>query len=110
LTFALLGLLSTYLNTNLRWAYIPAAVMLVLGLLVVTPFAGAANYVWALALIGVGAYLVLRQRRGSTALTPTPPASTHATAATNNGAADYGQVVDSVATMPVKEREVVDIN
>jgi hypothetical protein len=114
LTFALLGLLSTYLNTNLRWAYIPAAVMLVLGLLVVTPFAGAANYVWALALIGVGAYLVLRQRRGDTSLTPTqpaaPPASTHATAATNNGAADYGQVVDSVATMSVKEREVVDIN
>ena len=62
----------------------------------------------------MGAYLVLRQRRGSTALTPTQPAaplaSTQATAATNNGAADYGQVVDSVATMPVKEREVVDIN
>lgn len=113
LTFALLGLLSTYLGVNLRWAYIPAAVMLVLGLIVVTPFAGAANYVWALTLIAVGAYLVLRQRRSSAALTPTqpaPPASTHAVRAAGNGAADNGQVVDSVATMSVKERETVDIN
>jgi len=113
LTFALLGLLSTYLGVNLRWAYIPAAVMLVLGLIVVTPFAGAANYVWALTLIAVGAYLVLRQRRSSAALTPTqpaPPASTHAARAAGNGAADNGQVVDSVATMSVKERETVDIN
>ena len=34
LTFGMLGLLSTYLGVNLRWAYIPAAVMLVLGLIV----------------------------------------------------------------------------
>lgn len=114
LTFALLGLLSTYLNTNLRWAYIPAAVMLVMGLVVVTPFAGAANYIWALGLIAVGAFLVLRQRQGNSALTPTqpwaPPASTNVAGAASNGAADNGQVVDSVAmTMPVKEQEVVDI-
>ncbi len=40
-TFGLLGLMSTYLETNLRWAYIPAAVMLVMGMVIFTPFVGA---------------------------------------------------------------------
>lgn len=61
LTFALLGLMSTYLNTNLRWAYIPAAVMLIMGLIIFTPFVGALAWVWPLALIGVGAWLLLRR-------------------------------------------------
>ena len=120
LTFGLLGLLSTYLGVNLRWAYIPAAVMLVLGLVVVTPFAGATNYIWALALIAVGAFLVLRQARtGNVLATMQPPAvqapampqATNATATAGvNGAAmpANGQVVDSVAVaMPAPE--VVDI-
>ena len=117
LTFGLLGLLSTYLGVNLRWAYIPAAVLLVLGLIVVTPFAGGANFVWALALIGVGAFLVLRRSQPESALpavqSPAMPQTTSTTAAaTTNGAAQSGsgQVIDSVAvTMPVQEKEVVDI-
>ena len=56
------------LGVNLRWAYIPAAVLLVLGLIVVTPFAGGANFVWALALIGVGAFLVFRRSQPDTTL------------------------------------------
>jgi hypothetical protein len=61
LTFGLLGLMSTYLNTNLRWAYIPAAVMLVMGFVIFTPFVGALAWLWPLALIGAGAWLVLRR-------------------------------------------------
>lgn len=61
LTFGLLGLMSTYLNTNLRWAYIPAAVLLIMGFVIFTPFVGALAWLWPLALIGVGAYLVLRR-------------------------------------------------
>jgi hypothetical protein len=61
LTFALLGLMSTYLNTNLRWAYIPAAVMLVMGFVIFTPFVGALGWIWPLALIAGGAYLILRR-------------------------------------------------
>jgi hypothetical protein len=61
LTFGLLGLMSTYLNTNLRWAYIPAAVLLIMGLVIFTPFVGALAWLWPLALIGVGAWLVLRR-------------------------------------------------
>lgn len=60
-TFGVLGLLSTYLNQNLRWAYIPAAILLVLGLVIVTPFVGTLAWLWPLALIGAGAYLILRR-------------------------------------------------
>jgi hypothetical protein len=60
-TFGLLGLMSTYLNTNLRWAYIPAAVLLVMGIVIFTPFVGALNWIWPLALIAGGAYLILRR-------------------------------------------------
>lgn len=68
LTFGLLGLLSTYLNQELRWAYIPAAIMLVLGLVVMTPFVGAIAWLWPLALIAAGAYLVLRRSSTHTTL------------------------------------------
>ncbi len=60
-TFGLLGLMSTYLNTNLRWAYIPAAVMLVMGIVIFTPFVGALGWIWPLAIIAGGAYLILRR-------------------------------------------------
>ncbi|HRA65538.1 MAG TPA: hypothetical protein PL187_05905 [Caldilinea sp.] len=69
LTFGVLGLLSTYLGQNLRWAYIPAAILLVLGLVIVTPFVGALAWLWPLALIGAGAYLILRR---SAPVLPTP--------------------------------------
>lgn len=61
LTFALLGLMSTYLNTNLRWAYIPAAILLVMGIVIFTPFVGVLGWIWPLALIAGGAYLILRR-------------------------------------------------
>jgi len=61
LTFGLLGLMSTYLNTNLRWAYIPAAILLVMGTVIFTPFAGALGWIWPLAFVGGGAYLILRR-------------------------------------------------
>ena len=63
LTFGFLGLMSTYLNTNLRWAYIPAAVLLVMGIVIFTPFVGALGWIWPLAFIGGGAYLILRRPR-----------------------------------------------
>ena len=69
LTFAVVGLMSTYLNLNLRWAYIPAAILLVLGLVIFSPFGGMVGFVLPLALIGVGAWLVLR--RSNTALAVT---------------------------------------
>jgi len=61
LTFGLLGLMSTYLNTNLRWAYIPSAILLVLGIVIFSPFIGSLGWLLPLALIGGGAYLVLRR-------------------------------------------------
>lgn len=80
LTFGVLGLLSTYLHTNLRWAYIPAAVLLVLGLVIFSPFMGVLGYLWPLLLIGGGAYLVLKrpnlaQLKAYTAGAPAAPAS-----------------------------------
>ncbi|GIV67311.1 hypothetical protein [Caldilinea sp.] len=66
-TFGVLGLMSGYLNQNLRWAYIPAAILLLMGLVVVTPFVGALAWVWPLALIVVGAYLILRRSGASSA-------------------------------------------
>lgn len=75
LTFAVVGLMSTYLNLNLRWAYIPAAILLVMGIVVFTPFVGALNFVWPLALIAVGAYLVLRRPKTSLPIVSAPPSS-----------------------------------
>jgi hypothetical protein len=61
LTFGLLGLMSTYLNTNLRWAYIPAAILLVMGIVIFTPFIGSLGWILPMALIAGGAYLILRR-------------------------------------------------
>ncbi len=64
-TFALVGLLSTFTGENLRWAFIPAAIMAVTGLVVVTPFRGAANFIWPVALLLAGLYLLQKGgRRG----------------------------------------------
>ena len=64
-TFALVGLLSTFTGENLRWAFIPAAIMAVMGLVVVTPFRGAANFIWPVALLLAGLYLLQKGgRRG----------------------------------------------
>jgi len=59
-----LGLAFTFLlvalAAGLRWAYYPAAALGVLGALATVSMSGIANYVWALALIAVGGYLVFR--------------------------------------------------
>jgi hypothetical protein len=55
LTFMLVAVLA-----SLRWAWIPGVVLLVIGALVGTPFAGAANYVWPAALILGGLLLILQ--------------------------------------------------
>ena len=91
-TFGVLGLMSTYLGQNLRWAYIPAAILLVLGLVIVTPFVGMLGWVWPLALIGAGAYLVLR-RSGARDL-PVPAQPHGATPQPPVWYSDTGSVVD----------------
>jgi hypothetical protein len=59
LTFALLGLLPNQ-GTNLRWAFIPAGILLVFGLLISTATAGLINYVWPVLFILAGLFLLLR--------------------------------------------------
>ncbi|MDX9991079.1 MAG: hypothetical protein RBS68_03415 [Anaerolineales bacterium] len=57
-TFLLVALLPNPL-TDTRWAYIPAAALVLIGAFVAsTAVAGLANYIWPLALIGVGLGLI----------------------------------------------------
>lgn len=83
-TFGVLGLMSGYLNQNLRWAYIPAAILLLMGLVVVTPFVGALAWVWPLALIVVGAYLILRRSEASSSSLEAADRQTETTAASTS--------------------------
>jgi hypothetical protein len=53
ITFLLVALLA-----NMKWAYIPAAVLLLLGFFVGAPFAGALQYVWIGVLLVAGAVLI----------------------------------------------------
>jgi hypothetical protein len=53
LTFVLVGVLA-----GMKWAYIPAAVLLLLGFFVGTPFVGAMEYIWIGLLLVAGAILV----------------------------------------------------
>jgi len=55
-TFALLSILPTP-EGRLRWALIPAAVLLVFGVLFIAAFTPLLGYVWPLALIAAGLYL-----------------------------------------------------
>lgn len=55
LTFLLVAL-----ATGFRWAFYPAAILGVLGVLATASTLDYANYVWALALIALGGWLVLR--------------------------------------------------
>jgi hypothetical protein len=55
LTFLLVALLA-----RMDWAYFPAAILLVMGVLVGTSYAGWADYVWPIALIGAGLFMVVR--------------------------------------------------
>ena len=59
LTFGLLYFIPTP-RGRMKWALIPAAVLLVIGLLVIAATTGIFEYLWAIALILVGLYLLLR--------------------------------------------------
>lgn len=60
LTFVLVGLLA-----RMRWAYIPAAVLLLLGFFVGTPFVGVTEYIWIGILLIAGAAMVVSAFRSS---------------------------------------------
>ena len=62
LTFGLLSLLPTP-QGRMRWALIPAAVLLVMGLLITAAATGILEYLWPAALIVVGLYLLFRMFR-----------------------------------------------
>jgi len=53
ITFILVAILA-----KMRWAYIPAAVLLLLGLLLGAPFAGVVEYIWIALLLVAGILLV----------------------------------------------------
>lgn len=55
LTFLLVALL-----TGMRWAYWPALVLGIMGFLGIASLLNFANYLWAVALIGVGAFLLFK--------------------------------------------------
>jgi hypothetical protein len=66
LTFALLGLLPNQ-GVNLRWAFIPAGILILFGLLISTAEFGLINYAWPILFILAGMFLLLRTfmlRRG----------------------------------------------
>ncbi len=62
LTFVLVGLLPSP-QGKMGWAFIPAAVLLVMGIVLIGAFTALTNYVWALALIAIGIWLLLRALR-----------------------------------------------
>lgn len=62
LTFLLVALLPTP-DGYMRWAFIPAGVLLLIGILMTAAMTQAINFVWPIALIVVGLFLVLRAFR-----------------------------------------------
>ena len=58
-TFGLVGLLPRQTH-NTRWAYIPAGIMIVLGLAFFAPIQSVINYVWPVLLVGLGIFVVVR--------------------------------------------------
>jgi hypothetical protein len=62
LTFALVGLLPTPQGA-MRWAFIPAVILGVIGLLIMVAMTTMINYLWALALIAAGLILLVRAFR-----------------------------------------------
>ncbi|MFH1634127.1 MAG: hypothetical protein ABIG63_08965 [Chloroflexota bacterium] len=62
ITFALVGLLPTS-QGRMKWAFIPAAVLLIMGIFLATPLLPLLNYIWPVALILLGGYLILRNFR-----------------------------------------------
>jgi hypothetical protein len=58
-TFALVGMVKTD-HGHLRWAWIPAGVMTLLGILILGQSVIAMRYLWPVVLIGAGAFFALR--------------------------------------------------
>ena len=58
LTFAAVGAMPNHLGKSRRWAFIPAAVLLVMGFLLGFSMEMALQYVWPLALIAGGMFLI----------------------------------------------------
>ncbi len=57
-TFALVGILPNQLDT--RWAFIPAAVLAVMGVALFAPFRSVMLMIWPAALIALGVYILYR--------------------------------------------------
>jgi hypothetical protein len=63
-TFLLVGLLPSP-QEKMTWAFIPAVVLIALGVVLIAALTALSGYVWALALIALGGWLMLRAlRRG----------------------------------------------
>jgi len=62
LTFATLGAVSNP-DSDLRWAWIPAVILLIAGLLFVAAVEDLLVYIWPAGLILIGAYLIFRALR-----------------------------------------------
>lgn len=59
LTFALIAILPTS-HGQMKWAFIPAGVLILMGLLILAAFTQLINYIWPVVLILAGLYLVFR--------------------------------------------------
>jgi hypothetical protein len=62
LTFLVLALLPKAADRDLRWAYIPAGILMVMGFFIGTPLIGWIGTLWPVALILGGIYLIVRRR------------------------------------------------
>ena len=56
LTFLLTAVLPSTVSRN--WAYIPAAILLVFGAILGTPYSSITNYIWPIILVLLGGYLI----------------------------------------------------
>jgi hypothetical protein len=62
LTFLLVAVIPSERHA-MRWAFFPAAILGIMGLMLFVGFENALGYVWPIALIGVGGFLLLRAAR-----------------------------------------------
>jgi hypothetical protein len=62
LTFGLLGVLPIQ-DGRMKWAFIPAVVLIIIGFFLISPLLPYVNYIWPLALIILGGYFIIRNLR-----------------------------------------------
>lgn len=70
LTFLVLGLLSQRTHEQLSWAFIPAAVLIIMGILIGANWTILMNVLWPLVLIAVGGYWIWHSRAAADAHHP----------------------------------------